>query len=52
MNEGGGGGGGMSDSVIDLGERLLAPEGCTNVCCAREGTRLQQREENSGGCLY
>lgn len=30
-------GGGMSDSLTDLGERLLILEGCTNVCFAQKG---------------
>lgn len=33
--------GGMSDSLTDLGERLLIPEGCSNVCFTGKVERLK-----------
>lgn len=36
------GGGGMSDSLTELGERLLILEGCSTVCFTRKGGKREE----------
>lgn len=46
----------MSDSLTDLGERLLILEGCTPVCCTPKVGCLKKGVDecllNNGGYLY